>query len=169
MKHSAWLLLASVLVASPSGGQSIHQLPPSQGTEQAASVLGDIDFPNSGNPAAQADFIRGVKLLHNFEYEEAVVAFQAAQKIDPDFALAYWGEAMSHNYSLWSEQQVDEAKAALAKLAATPAERAAKAKTPRERAYLAAVEALYGPGTKAERDVAFANKMDALAKAYPDD
>lgn len=169
MKQFASLLLASTLVAAPIFGQSAHQHSSATRPAQAFDGLGEIDFPNSGKPEAQADFIRGVKLLHNFQYEDAIVAFQAAQKIDPDFALAYWGEAMSHNYSLWAEQQYDMAKAVLAKLGATPAERAGKAKTPREKAYMAAVEALYGEGTKFERDIAFAEEMDAVAKAYPND
>jgi len=131
--------------------------------------LGTIAFPNSGARLAQADFLEGVKLLHNFGYEEAIEAFQRAEKADPGFALAYWGEAMAHNYTLWSEQHVDAARAALARLAPTPAERGAKAKTHRERLYLGAVEALYGTGSKAERDAAYAAKMDELAKTYPND
>jgi tetratricopeptide (TPR) repeat protein len=131
--------------------------------------LGDLTFPNSGNKAAQAPFLKGVKLLHNFQYPDAVDAFQQAQKADPDFALAYWGEAMAHNYTLWSEQHTDEARAILARLGPTPEARAAKAKTAREKMWLEAVEALYGPGTKYERDIAYADRMDALHTAYPDD
>ena len=160
------LVSAAIAAFSSQAPAQTHQHGSAPGI---AKSLGDVVFPNSGNAAAQAPFIRGVGLLHNFEYEEAVKAFQDAQKADPDFVLAYWGEAMSLNYSLWSEQQYDAAKAALAKLAPTPTARAAKAKTPRERAYLDAVEALYGAGTKFERDIAFADRMDALAKAYPDD
>jgi beta-glucanase (GH16 family) len=131
--------------------------------------LGTISFPNSGNAAAQTDFLDGVKLLHNFGYEQAIDAFQRAQKADPTFALAYWGEAMAHNYTLWSEQHVDAARAALAKLGPNAADRAKKAKTERERMYLDAIEVLYGTGTKAQRDAAYAAKMDRLANAYPDD
>ena len=61
-----------------------------------------------------------------------------------DFALAYWGEAMSYNHAVWHEQDPVAARAALAKLGATPEARAAKAKTPREKAYLDAVEILFG-------------------------
>ena len=131
--------------------------------------FGELSFPNSGKPEAQAPFLRGVKLLHNFQYEEAITAFQQAQKADPDFALAYWGEAMSHNYTLWAEQHTNEARAILARLGSTPEARAAKAKTAEEKLWLGAVEALYGPGTKYERDEAYADRMDALFAAYPDD
>ena len=38
--------------------------------------------------------MRGVLLLHSFEYDEAIDAFRQAQKADPGFAMAYWGEAL---------------------------------------------------------------------------
>jgi tetratricopeptide (TPR) repeat protein len=151
--------------ASAFAQQHEHHHAPSS----AADRLGTIDFPNSGNAAAQAPFLTGVKYLHNFEYDEAAAAFQQAQKADPDFALAFWGEAMAQNYTLWSEQYPDKARAALAKLGPTPEARGAKAKTHREKMWLAAVEALYGSGNKFERDVAYADRMDALFKAYPAD
>jgi len=131
--------------------------------------FGELAFPNSGNLAAQGPFLRGVKLLHNFQYDEAIEAFQNAQKADPNFALAYWGEAMSHNYTLWAEQHTDQARAILQKLGPTVEARAAKARSAREKAWLAAVEALYGSGSKYERDLAYADRMDALFEAYPDD
>lgn len=136
---------------------------------QAGDKLGELSFPNSGNAAAQAPFLKGVKLLHNFQYEDAITAFQEAQKADSGFALAYWGEAMAHNYTLWAEQHTDEARAALAKLGPTPEARAAKARTDREKMWLSAVETLYGVGTKYERDEAYADRMDALHGAYPED
>jgi hypothetical protein len=52
--------------------------------------LGRIDFPTSGPPAAQAAFLRGVLLLHSFEYDDAIVAFRQAQANAPGFAMAYW-------------------------------------------------------------------------------
>ena len=166
MRRNRFLLAAALAITTSSLSAQVHD---HGAPVTAGASLGEIDFPNSGNAQAQEPFIRGVKLLHNFQYEDAIAAFQEAEKADPGFALAYWGEAMSHNYSLWAEQHIGEARAALAKLAPTAAERATKAKTPRERAYLEAVEALYGEGTKFERDIAYADKMDALAKAYPDD
>ncbi|HET9370585.1 MAG TPA: tetratricopeptide repeat protein, partial [Vicinamibacterales bacterium] len=63
--------------------------------------LGTLAFPNSGNAAAQEPFLRGVLLLHSFEYDAAAEAFREAQQADPNFALAYWGEAMTYNHPLW--------------------------------------------------------------------
>ena len=107
---------------------------------------GVISFENSGAPAAQADFLKGLAALHNFQYPVAARAFRSAQAADPDFALAYWGEAMSFDHPVWHEQDLAAARAALAKLGPTAEARAAKAKTPREKAYLAAVETLFGEG-----------------------
>ena len=135
----------------------------------AGDKLGELSFANSGDRAAQAPCLRGVKLLHTFQDEEAIPAFQDAEKADPGFALAYWGEAMAHNYTLWAEQQTDDARKVLAKLGPSPEARAAKAKSAREKMWLGAVEALYGPGTKYERDQAYADRMDALFATYPGD
>ena len=131
--------------------------------------MGVISFENSGAPAAQADFLAGLAALHNFQYPVAARAFQRAQTADPQFALAYWGEAMSYNHAVWHEQDPVTARAALAKLGATPETRAAKAPTPREKAYLAAVEILFGEGEKIDRDRRYALAMEQLHAKYPDD
>jgi hypothetical protein len=57
--------------------------------------LGQTQFANSGSAAAQESFLRGLLLLHSFEYEDAAEAFRQAEQIDPGFAMAYWGEAMT--------------------------------------------------------------------------
>ncbi|MEE8492113.1 MAG: tetratricopeptide repeat protein, partial [Acidimicrobiia bacterium] len=66
--------------------------------------LGSLSFPNSGAPDAQHDFLRGVLLLHSFEYDFAAQAFRKAQEIDPNFAMAYWGEAMTYTHPVWSQK-----------------------------------------------------------------
>ena len=66
----------------PQGHQHAHAMP-------ASGNFGELSFPNSGNQAAQAPFLRGVKLLHNFQYDETTAAFKQADKVDPAFAPAY--------------------------------------------------------------------------------
>ena len=131
--------------------------------------LGEIHFPNSGATAAQKDFLHGVLLLYSFEYGTARRAFRAAERIDPDFAMAYWGEAMTYDEPIWYEEDVAGARAALARLAPTAAQRAAKAGTARERMYLAAVEQLYGSGDKTRRDARYSAAMQALVHRFPHD
>jgi tetratricopeptide (TPR) repeat protein len=135
----------------------------------ALAVLSPVRFPSSGSPAAQPAFLRGVTALHNFQYEDAVEAFREAQAIDRDFAMAYWGEAMAYNQTLWLNQDADEARAILLRLGPTPEARAAKARTTREKGYLRAVEALFGSGDRAARERAYAEEMRALARSHPDD
>lgn len=131
--------------------------------------LGTIDFPATGSAEARASFLRGVLLMHSFEYGAAAEAFRRAREADPGFAMAYWGEAMTHTHPVWNEQDADAAREALSRFAATPEERLAKAPTPRERAWLEAVEVLYGEGGKAARDTAYSLAMGRLTEAYPDD
>ena len=136
---------------------------------EPAGDLGDIDFPTSGPPAAQAPFRRGVLLLDSFEYDDAAAEFRKAEEVAPDFAMAYWGEAMTANHPLWMERDRDAARAALGRLAPTPEARRAKVPTRREQMYLAAVEALYADGEKADRDRAYAEAMRALHEEFPQD
>ena len=131
--------------------------------------LGTIDFPTSGAPAAQTQFIRGVLLLHSFEYQDAARAFREAQRLDSALALAYWGEALSYTHPLWNEQDLNAARAALQRLGPTAAARRAQAPTLREQAYLDAVEILYGEGSKAERDTAYSTAMGRLVERFPAD
>ena len=136
----------------------------------AQNDVGQVAFANSGAPDAQPAFLRGLALLHNFEYASAAESFREAQKIDPSFAMAYWGEAMTYTHPVWFQQDLPAARAVLARLGATPAERAAKAMTDRERAYLSTIEVLYGDGgTKNERDFKYSDAMAALHAQYPDD
>ena len=141
----------------------------SVGSTASQPALGRITFPNSGSVAAQSDFLRGVAWLHSFMYEDAIDSFRAAQKIDPSFALAYWGEAMSFSQPLWLFEEVPKARAALAKLAATSDARVAKGKTPREQGLMRAVEALFGQGDTAARHAAYAKAMARVAADHPDD
>jgi tetratricopeptide (TPR) repeat protein len=132
--------------------------------------LGTLTFPVSSRvPAARSAFVRGALLLHLFEYPAATQAFREAERLDPNLAMAYWGEAMTYTHPVWNEQDVDAGRRALEQLAPTPAERAATAATARERGYLGAVELLYGEGTKAHRDTLYAAAMQGLARAYPAD
>src|SRR5690348_16115080 len=139
-------------------------------TTIGSQELGTITFPNSGNAAAQAPFLEGVKDLHSFQFDEAAVAFQRAQKADPSFAMAYWGEAMSFNHPLWAQQDADAAKKILEKIAPTSDARQAKAKLPKEKAFLKAIDALYyGPADKLARDNAYSDVMASMYAQWPDD
>ena len=157
----------AVALVSPAFAQEHekHQHHPSA----KAGELGEVSFANSGAAAAQEPFLRGLALLHNFEYDEAAEGFREAQGRDPSFAMAFWLEAVTCSHLLWGEENLEGAKGALARLAPTPEARLARAGTPRERAYGAAIEALYVDGKLGSRVTAFADGMRKVATAYPDD
>jgi tetratricopeptide (TPR) repeat protein len=116
--------------------------------------------------SAQPHFVRGLTALHTFEYEDANEAFREAQRVDPDFAMAFWGEAMTYNQTLWRKEDISAARRTLNRLASSPAARAAKATTPTEKAFIEAVETLFGQGDPATRHRQYA---DAMARLYERD
>src|SRR5579863_3151416 len=138
-------------------------------TSAAQSGVGEVSFANSGSAAAQQPFLHGLALMHSFEYPSAAEDFRKAEAIDPSFAMAYWGEAMTFNHPVWNQQNRNAALAALNKLGATPEARLAKAPTPREKDYLQTLDILYGEGPKKDRDERYAEAMAKLHEKYPED
>ncbi len=133
--------------------------------EPEKSYLGVINISVSGKKSAQPHFEKGLLLLHSFEYEDAREAFQEAQKEDPKMAMAYWGEAMTYNHSLWHEQDYEAASTVLAKLGRLNLENNT---SEIEQDLIESVHILYQPKTeKNQRDFACANFMEGLYKKYP--
>ena len=134
-----------------------------------APRLGTVHFPTSQAGEAQEAFVEGVLFMHSFEYASAARAFQRARDLAPGFAMAHWGEAMTHNHPIWNERDRAGAIAVLERLGPGREARLARAPTERERAYLAAVEELWAEGPKAERDTAYSLAMEELVRRYPED
>ncbi len=125
--------------------------------------LGILDFPNSGSKAAQEPFLRGILLLHSFEYDDAAEAFREARRADSDFALAYWGEALTSYRPVWGREELEEGRKVLEKGRKT---RPADA---REQGYWDAVETLFGEGGREERWLRYSEAMARLAQSLSDD
>jgi tetratricopeptide (TPR) repeat protein len=126
--------------------------------------LGRVEFANSGSAAAQPAFVRGMTLLHSFLFREAREALREAERIDPHFAMAYWGEAMAAGDSAATDS-------ILRRMGPTPAARLALAPTARERAYLELMErfGLLGEGASDTIAPAWAEAWRGLHEAYPAD
>lgn len=153
------LCLVAVLIAAPVSAQF--------------DEVGSLQFPTSAKSAeAQRHFLRGVAVLHSFGWKQAIEQFQAAQQIEPDFAMAYWGETLSYNHPLFGMGRLDEdnPRAVLARLGATRDERTKKTPTDREQGFLEAVEILWGTeGSYDERRVGYMEAMERLYNKYPQD
>ncbi|MFL0353543.1 lipopolysaccharide assembly protein LapB [Xanthomarina sp. GH4-25] len=131
-----------------------------------ADTLGVVQFQVTGNKEAQNYFEKGLLLLHSFEYDDAREEFLKAQKADPSMAMAYWGEAMTYNHSLWGEQDYDAGFSAIENVAHL---QDSEDYSQTEKGFLEAVSILYKPKTaKVARDQAYKEYMKTLHETYPD-
>ena len=110
MSKSHWLValtaasigLAGTLVAqSPTPGGHVHYTTPQQQASPTGALaprlqnLGSHTFPVSTRSAAAQRFInQGLNLAYAFNHAEARRAFREAARLDPNLAMAHWGQAL---------------------------------------------------------------------------
>ncbi len=135
--------------------------------DQEGSVLGQLEHGLTLNQGTQAKFDEGLLLLHNFEYDDAAVAFQEVVATDSTEILGHWGEAMCHYKALWRLQNTEKGTEILERLGSTKEERLAAIKDPMEKELWKLVEIMYGPGEFDERNDLIVSHMAALHEAYP--
>jgi tetratricopeptide (TPR) repeat protein len=143
---------------------------PGQAQDKATERLGTVQFATSCAHAVQAPFNRAVALLHSFHLDAAVTGFTDVAGTDPGCGMAQWGIAMA-----WlgnplagppSARGLKEGGAAVARA------KAAGAKTPRERDYIAAIEAFYKDADTVDhrtRARAYEKAMEQISARYPAD
>jgi tetratricopeptide (TPR) repeat protein len=122
------------------------------------------------SPEAQQFFDQGLRLAYGFNHAEARRAFRQAQKLDPDCAMCFWGEAFVLGPNI--NVPMDPAANAPALSALAEAQRLAAGASPKERDLIAALAQRYSPDGKAERaklDAAWADALGAVAAKYTDD
>jgi tetratricopeptide (TPR) repeat protein len=142
----------------------------SQPSEDAVpGKVGTVHFEISCAPDVRAEFNRGIALLHSFWHDQAFRAFENVASSDPDCAIAYWAEAISHFHQLLASPTPADIQAGVAELA--QADRA-REKSPREAAYIEALHRFFD-GYRAEdylrSATAYAGAMATVAKTYPHD
>ena len=141
----------------------VATLAPAVFAKKPPATLGRIEFPVTGSAEAKRHFLRGLLALHSFWYDEARDEFVAATKAQPDFAMGYWGEALTHYHPVWNEEDVAGTKKALDAVPAHPEV------TQRELAYLAAARALVGDGDFKAHAERYKDAMRAVHQRWPDD
>jgi tetratricopeptide (TPR) repeat protein len=133
--------------------------------------LGSITYKiTTANERAQAYFDQGLRLAYAFNHGEAERAFRTAQKLDPDCAMCFWGEALVLGPNINLPMQEDAIAPAFA--AAQKAKALAAKAGPREQALIAALALRYGSDPKAARapfDAAYAAEMAKVAAQFLDD
>lgn len=130
--------------------------------------LGTLNFMiTTTNPEAQRYFGQGMAFAYGFNHAAAIASFREAQRLDPECAMCWWGEAFAHGPNI--NAPMDATANARAFGAAAYADRLARKATPAERALTAAMVKRYSLDPKADRamlDAAFADAMLAAAAAH---
>ena len=129
----------------------------------------------TSDPGAQRYFDQGMVLASAFNHAEAIRSFRAAQRLDPQCAMCFWGEALatgpninvtSNGKTVMSREEQIAAYAALEKA------RAASGASEVERDLIAALGERYSPTPVEDRsslERAYAEALGELATRYPDD
>src|SRR3954468_130632 len=144
---------------------------PASGDQPMIAGLGGRSFKiTTPSKQAQQYFDQGLRLAWNFNHAEAQRAFQKAQRLDPNCAMCYWGEAyvLGPNINVPMDPNANAPAAA----AAAKAKSLAAGAAPREHALIAAIGARYSADPRLERpmlDEAYANAMASAAGKLPDD
>ena len=141
-----------------------------QAAARAEERLGEVNFPISCSPAAQAQFNHAAALLHSFFFPETVKAFSAIAAIEPSCAMAYWGIAISQRPNpLVGPFPGDVLKVGWE---AVEKARAATHKTERESQWIEALATFYkdyATVPQRTRTSSYEAAMAQLVTRYPDD
>jgi tetratricopeptide (TPR) repeat protein len=168
-------LLFAAGPVTPAAAQHVHGPAANTPAARLFDGLGQYHRPiTTTNPEAQRYFNQGLTLVYGFNHEEAIRSFEQAARLDPAAAMPYWGIALALGENINSP--VDPDRAARAYAAVQKARELAKAPpagaSAAEAAYIEALATRYSQDPKADPKplaTAYAEKMKALAAAYPDD
>ena len=123
---------------------------------------------SSEEPLAQQYFDQGMRLYYAFNHSEAIRAFRAAQQIDADCAICWWGEALAWGPNINLPMDKPSAQAAYA--AIEQAMQRSDSASESERALIAALATRYAadaPEDRASLDQDYADAMAELVDRFP--
>ncbi|WP_067522291.1 hypothetical protein [Endozoicomonas ascidiicola] len=138
---------------------------------QKGRGLGELSLEvSTENESARQHFLTGLKLLHAYEFSEATWSLRAAQKLDPGFAMAYWGEIIASRMLVWYSRNDEQGQSALKRLE----ENADLSRlTDLEKGLIGAAKVLVSkdetlkPFEKGSSAWQFRNKMEGLYQRFP--
>ena len=133
--------------------------------------LGDYKHPvTTSSPRAQLFFNQGLTLTFGFNHREAGRSFREVARLDPDCAMAYWGQALVLGPNINMPMPPDAEAQAYELIQKAVALKAKVSE--RERAYIDALAKRYSNEDKPDRktiDRAYAEAARQLSERYPDD
>jgi tetratricopeptide (TPR) repeat protein len=132
--------------------------------------LGAHTFPvTTLSRDAQLFMNQGLNLAFGFNHAESGRAFREAARLDPDLAMAYWGQALVLGPNINAE--MDPANEPVALELVQKAMSLKSKASAREQAYIEALAKRYTgkPEDRKAADEAFAGAMGEVAKRFPED
>ena len=183
-KRIGLLVISAVLASSGCGGGADSQssASPAQTLAQRAGAplfdgMGDYHMPiTTADPDAQRYFDQGMVLAFGFNHAESIRSFRAAQTLDPNCAMCFWGEALATgpNINVTSNGKAIMAPAerASARAAIDQALAFIDGVTLKEQDWIKALDQRYdgqGDTPRDPLDRAWADALADMAARYPDD
>src|SRR5438552_1480303 len=132
--------------------------------------LGNHAFPvSTKNPQAQLFMNQGLNLSYAFNHAEAGRAYREAERLDPNLAIAYWGEALALGPNI--NAPMDPASEPKALAAIQKAIALKSQASPREQALIDALTQRYSGRAedRKARGRAYAEAMRTVHQQFPDD
>ncbi len=134
--------------------------------------LGDHHFKiSTKHPQAQQYFDQGIRLLYAFNHAESHRSFREAARLDPDCAMAYWGQALALGPNI-NDPFPDSERTSHAYEAALKAKMLAARGNRKERALVEAIQVRQAEDPETDRmelNQAYREAMAPLAKKYSED
>jgi tetratricopeptide (TPR) repeat protein len=124
----------------------------------------------TSNSRAQQFFNQGIILYYGFNHFEAYRSFKEAARLDPQFAMAFWGQALSLGPNI--NLPMDPADSKTVYQAIQKAITLNNGLPAREKILIDAVANRYtetAPSDRKPLDEAYAKALSAAAKKFPDD
>ncbi|MFT5138516.1 MAG: tetratricopeptide (TPR) repeat protein [Lysobacterales bacterium] len=148
----------------------VHTVVPPESGVPLYDDLGDHHYAISSTiPSVQEYFDQGLRLYYAFNHAESVRAFKEAQRLDPDCAICWWGEAMAWGPNINLPMDAPSGEAAYAAVQGAIQRKASA--NEQEKAMIDALSVRYEaepPDDRAHLDQAYSDAMADLAKRYPD-
>jgi hypothetical protein len=133
--------------------------------------LGEVTMPvTTRDKGSQYFFDQGLRLTYGFNHSEALRSFKESARLDPDNAMAWWGQALvlGPNINLPMMPYVVQPAVDAAQRAVDLQVNANE----KERALIAALQLRYSIASNADQramNAAYAKAMAELVASYPDD
>lgn len=175
MRYSSTRFITTAIVlalALPSASPASPQESADKPLAPLLTNLGTWHRPvASSSERAQQFFDQGLRMLYAFNFLEADRSFREAARLDPDMAMAYWGQAMALAPNINAPMPDDDGRTAYS-ASRQALKLKARAGSDVDQGLIEALAVRFSPdgkGDRAKLDREYADAMKQVAARFPDD